>query len=257
MEEAMKAIYTPAGRALEYKSLAVNLYRGCGHGCEYCYAPAALKMGRAEFDAPRPRPGIIASIARDATELRRTKGDGNQVLMCFSCDPYQPINDEHQLARQAIEALHFHGQNVAILTKGGWRAAVDIPALLPGDEFAVTLTCLDNPQSLRWEPGAALPQERIDTLREAHDRGIYTWVSLEPVLYPDAVYEIIERTHPFVDLYKLGTLNYHSHSRTIDWQEYGERAISMLEGLGKAIYVKHDLRAKLAAREAVAAGKVR
>lgn len=241
----MKAIYTPAGRALEYKPLAVNLYRGCAHGCAYCYAPTALRMGKDEFDAPRPRPGIIASIAKDAAELRRTKGDGNQVLMCFSCDPYQPINDDHQLARQAIDALHFHGQSVAILTKGGRRAAPDIPALLPGDEFAVTLTCLDDGLSRQWEPGAALPQDRMDTLREAHERGIYTWVSLEPVLYPDAVYEIIDRTHPFVDLYKLGTLNYHQRAREIDWQEYGERAISMLEGLGKDMYVKHDLRAKL------------
>jgi hypothetical protein len=45
-------IYESRGRAREYCELAANLYRGCGHGCEYCYAPAAIHMARDEFYHP-------------------------------------------------------------------------------------------------------------------------------------------------------------------------------------------------------------
>jgi DNA repair photolyase len=69
---------------------------------------------------------------------------------------------------------------------------------------------------MRWEPGAALPEEKINSLRRAHEKGIKTWVSLEPVLYPEITLEIIRRTYGFVDEFKVGTLNYHSHAKNID-----------------------------------------
>jgi hypothetical protein len=49
----MPLIYEPAGRAREYAALACNIYRGCDHACEYCYAPAATRRDRAAF-APGP-----------------------------------------------------------------------------------------------------------------------------------------------------------------------------------------------------------
>jgi DNA repair photolyase len=240
----MQVIYQPAGRAKEYSPWAANLYRGCGHHCVYCYAPKALQMERAEFDVPKPRAGIIKKLLKDCIELR--KHDLHyKVLLCFSCDPYQQINDQYQLTRQAIEILHFYGQNVIILTKGGYRASNDIPLLIPGDEFAVTLTCLHLQDSLAWEPKAAPPAERIFTLKEAHERGIYTWISLEPVLYPQDSLNIIELTHTFVDKYKLGTLNYHPRAATINWKTYGTDAVKLLESLKKDYYIKDDLKEKL------------
>ena len=44
-------IYAPRGQAGEYAALAANPYRGCGHGCAYCYVPNAIKMPRKDFDA--------------------------------------------------------------------------------------------------------------------------------------------------------------------------------------------------------------
>ena len=60
----MNAIYEPRGAAAEYAPLACNLYRGCGHGCKYCYAPACLRMGREEFARPAPRPGILDALGK-------------------------------------------------------------------------------------------------------------------------------------------------------------------------------------------------
>jgi len=237
----LKVIYQPKGRAAEYNPWAANLYRGCGHNCEYCYAPSALQMPAQEFRQPKPRIGILDKLVKDAAELQ-SQCNNLKILLCFSCDPYQSINDQHQLARQAIEVLHFYGQSVVILTKGGYRALPDIPLLKDGDEFAVTLTCDNEADSLKWEPGAAIPAERIDTLREANARGIFTWVSLEPVLYPGQVMNLIDQTHEFVSKYKVGTLNYHPRSKEIDWRKFAGEVVAKLESVNADYYVKEDLR---------------
>jgi DNA repair photolyase len=241
----LDVIYQPAGRAREYSPWALNLYQGCGHGCLYCYAPKVLQIkDRSSFNHAVPRPNILDRMLKDCIELRKQELH-YKVLLCFTCDPYQPINDVYQLTRQAIEMLHFHGQNVIILTKGGYRANTDLHLLQTGDEFAVTLTCTLDGHSLAWEPLAALPAERIDTLKEAHSRGIFTWVSLEPVLYPQQSLDLIRMTHTFVDKYKLGTLNYHPKAQTINWKQYGDEAVSLLGSLHKDYYIKDDLKAKL------------
>ena len=106
---------------------------------------------------------------------------------------------------------------------------------------------------MTWEPGAALPGDRIVTIEAFHDAGIETWVSLEPVLDPDTALQIIRRTHEFVDLYKVGKLNYENtlpgHLRSlvdhIDWRAFGIAAVDLLRSLGKSYYVKKDLAAFL------------
>jgi len=236
-------IYAPKGRAGEYAPLAVNLYRGCGHGCEYCYGPASTFMDPKEFVNPTPRPGIIEKLQKDAPIAAKTyEGEDKTVLLCFTCDPYQSINEIHQLTRQAIHILHASGFAVNILTKGGSRAINDLRLLQDGDSFATTLTFLDREKSSLWEPGAAEPIERINTMKVAHAMGIKTWVSLEPVLEPSETLEIIRQTHTFVDLFKVGKLNHHPLAGEIDWHKFAKDSIIALEEYGCQYYLKNDLR---------------
>ena len=234
-------IYKPKGRAGEYAPLAVNLYRGCGHGCIYCYAPETTFIDRQEFIKATPRQGIIEKLKKDAPKAVFDGHKGN-VLLCFTCDPYQPINAVHELTRQAIIILHKNGFNVTILTKGGKRAERDFDLLRPCDEFATTLTFLDEQKSRQWEPGAAIPKERIESLREAHKLGITTWVSLEPVIEPAESIEIIRQTHTFVDLFKVGKLNYHPRANEIDWRKFLQECIAVLNEYDCQYYIKKDLR---------------
>jgi len=112
----------------------------------------------------------------------------------------------------------------------------------PNDAFASTLTYLqDDGKTLAAEPGAALPSDRIEAIRQAHERGIETWVSLEPVLDPDESLAIIEETHEIVDLFKIGRLNHIANDT--DWRAFGTAAVEICEKLGKRYYVKHDLAA--------------
>jgi DNA repair photolyase len=113
------------------------------------------------------------------------------------------------LTRAAIYLLHDAGFPVSILTKGGAHARRDLDLFRPGDSFGVTLTCLDTSKSCVWEPNAASPKERIKNLMEAKLAGVDTYISLEPVIYPEETLKIIEATAGFTDHYKVGPLNYY------------------------------------------------
>lgn len=237
----MHVIYSPKGRAGEYGKLACNIYLSCEHKCLYCYCPQALHIAREEFiKTPVPRLSFLKNLKADAMALNK-KGIKENILLSFIGDPYQPIDTEYQLTRQAILILHDLNFYVTILTKGGQRAVQDFDLLRPGDEFATTLTFLDEKKSLQWESGAAIPEERIEVLRKAHDLSIRTWVSLEPVIEPEETLEIIRQTHTFVDLFKVGTLNGHPHARTIDWTKFANDVTTLLEELDCRFYIKKDL----------------
>jgi DNA repair photolyase len=238
----MTLIYEPKGRAGEYSTLALNIYRGCGHRCSYCYAPAALKMTKVEFDNPKPRENIIANLQKELkgdNGLFRDSGK-DPVLLCFSCDPYQPLDEITGLTRRVISLLHDAGYPVHILTKGGKRACRDFDLLKHnGDAFASTLTFINPELSLQYEPGAALPEDRIAAIKNAHNNGIRTWVSLEPVIDVEQTLDLIEITHSFVDHFKIGKLNYIKSS--INWRAFGFKVLAIMEAMNKSYYIKDDL----------------
>ena len=249
-KQAARVIYQPSGRAAEYAAWAANLYRGCGHRCAYCYVRS---LGYLETPTePRPRLNILERIARDARSLAR-QGVRGRVLLCFTTDPYQPIESKHKITRQTIRILHRSGLGVQVLTKGGTRALRDLKLFDERDAFASTLTLLDTVRSREWEPGAATPAERILTLRRFHEAGITTWVSLEPVIDPAIALEIIRQTHDFVDLFKVGKLNHErlltsslaSEVEGIDWRAFAIEVTMLLGQLGKRYYIKSDLRSYL------------
>jgi DNA repair photolyase len=232
----MHSIYKPTGKALEYCERAVNLYRGCSHRCAYCYAPSALRMKRDTFASPVQRKGIV-----DAITLEASKHAGHEVLLCFTCDPYCHASKEGT-TRKAILALQAGGCRVTILTKGGLRSATDLDILRPGvDKYGATLTFTSNTDSLQWEPGAALPSERIDVLQMAKARGIKTWASLEPVIDPEQSLDLIKQCIGIVDLYKIGKWNHDARAKYIDWKSFAHRAVALCEKQGAGYMLKQDL----------------
>ncbi|NPU23955.1 radical SAM protein [Bradyrhizobium denitrificans] len=239
-------IYAPRGQAGEYAPLATNPYRGCGHGCAYCYVPKVLRMDRPEFDANAvPRPNFMDALRADAIKYQRA-GLTGQVMLSFTTDPYNPFDTS--LTRPTLETLADFGLGFCTLTKGGNRALPDIAVFRPDrDAFASTLTSLDDRFSKKWERGAALPMDRLVTLAKFHERGIFTWVSLEPTIDIEASLEIVQATQSFVDLYKVGRVNYLPMTKTTDWRDYTLRMIDKLQALGKAHYIKKDLQGFLPA----------
>jgi DNA repair photolyase len=234
-------IYAPSGQAGEYAPLATNPYKGCGHKCAYCYVPAVGHQPRAEFDAGAvPRVDFGARLVRDIERYRKADVRG-QVMLSFMTDPYHPGDTD--LTRLTLDALIDGGLSFCTLTKGGTRALRDIGFFRPAhDAFAVTMTTLDDRFSRRWERAAALPDDRIEALKVFHRRGVFTWMSLEPTLDVDASLAIVQATHRFVDLYKIGRANYLKEiTRTTDWKDYTLRMIDLCARLDVRHYIKRDL----------------
>lgn len=233
-------IYAPKGQAGEYAPLATNPYRGCGNGCAYCYVPKVLRMDRPDFDATAtPRPNFLDQLERDAEKYRRA-GITEQVMLSFTTDAYNPFN--RSLTRPTLEMLQGYGLGICTLTKGGSRALDDIDIFRPDrDAFASTLTSLDDRFSKKWERNAALPGDRIATLKAFHDRGIYTWVSLEPTIDIEASLAIVDATHEFIDLFKIGRVNYLPMTKTTDWESYTLKMLERVTQLGVSYYFKKDL----------------
>jgi DNA repair photolyase len=101
----MQTIYKPKGKAREYAELALNLYRGCDHGCTYCYAPQILKMSREEFHGmPTARSDILAAIWKIAQYYV-----GKNVFLCFTTDPYQALNDVHNSPGILLKCFTYSG----------------------------------------------------------------------------------------------------------------------------------------------------
>jgi DNA repair photolyase len=233
-------IYAPAGQAGEYAALATNPYRGCSNCCSYCFVPGVIRESRKIFDAGAvPRPAFVDHLRRDARKYQAA-GIREQVMLSFTSDPYHP--GDTTLTRQTLEVLRDHGMGFCTLTKGGTKSLRDLSLFrADSDAFAATLTSLDDAFSKKWERRAALPGDRIAALKAYNAKGIFTWVSLEPVLDVDASLAIVEATHGFVDFFKIGRINYSSLTRSIDWRSYTERMIELCDRLGARHYVKRDL----------------
>ncbi len=241
----MKAIYKPKGRAAEYAPLAVNHYSGCTHGCTYCYAPLVLHKDRATFHAStHPRKDILKKIEADAQEVRHMRdqlGKPLPVFLCFTCDPYQPAEESHELTRKAIKILHAADVPVKILSKGGLRMTRDFHILRSSDWVGASLTFTSDVDSKEWEPNAAPPHERIGALWMAKKYGLRTWASLEPVIDPKQTLDLIIATHEYVDLYKVGAFNYHPAAKLIDWRKFHRDVTELLIKYRKSYVLKTDL----------------
>ncbi len=249
----MRAIYRPKGAALEYAPFACNLYTGCAHGCLYCYGPATLHVDRATFHGrPHVRPGILDALRRDAERLCITRagldtlvGTTDPVLLCFTCDPYQPDSEcDSRPTREAISILCDYNIPVHVLTKGGMRAARDFDLLRQNADsaFGTTLVFWDDRLRATWEPGAASVAWRVEAIKLARSLGIRTWVSVEPVVDPAEAILVIQSLAPWVDEFRVGKLNHIKPPEPVDWHEWAPRLLEALQESGRHYLVKESLR---------------
>lgn len=239
----MSKIYEPNGAAREYSPLALNYYKGCDHGCKYCYVPGIMRKIQDDYDHSHViQRETFDSISKSAAHFN---GTDKQVLLSFTGDPYCNFNTEAGFTRQVLEILLENKIPVAILTKGGNRCLADLDLFKQfGKRIKVgaTLTFDNDHHSLQNEPGAATPTERLEALKTLHDNGITTWVSMEPVVFPDQSLNMIKRSLAFVDHYKIGKLNhYKNYELTIDWSKFLNDSVTILRSANKLFYVKNDL----------------
>jgi len=164
--------------ALAYRDstgYTANLYKGCTHGCVYCYAPSLTHDERrwgSYVDVKVNAPGILEK------ELRGLRKD--EVFLSSASDPYQPVEARYGITRRCLEVLLRHRYPVSILTRSP-LVLRDLDLLKKLDWVRVGMSITSVPVR-RFEPGVPPLQRRIDTLRKLSKAGISTWVSLAPVI---------------------------------------------------------------------------
>jgi len=199
-------------------------------------------MDKKEWETtPKPRV-TLESIEKQAWALYGRR-ERRPVLLCFTTDPYQPIEAELKLTRNVIGILHDYLVPVIILTKAGKLAQRDFDLLRPGDQFATTLTFAFEEESKAWEPGAGTPMERMVNLEAAHKLGIETWVSCEPVIDPAQTRYLINQARHWTGHYKIGKLNYHPRAKQINWRDFAGSLLQLQREVQRPFYIKKDLAA--------------
>lgn len=235
----MSIIYEPKGKAREYSPLALNYYKGCDHGCTFCYVPNIFSRNKDYNHAEVKERDILKQLENDCK-----KQITDQVLLSFTGDPYCNYNDKAKLTRKVLEILLKYQVPTAILTKGGLRCLQDLDLFkkFQNIKIGATLTFDNDFNSQKTEPNAALPSERIEALKILHKNNIKTFVSIEPVIYPEQSLNLIKQTISFVDQYKIGKLNHNKEWESkIDWSKFLDDVVNLMHSNNKQFYIKTDL----------------
>lgn len=167
---------------------SVNPYRGCEHGCVYCFARpshAYLNLSPGlDFETRLiARPGIGAVLAR---ELRARGYTPAPIAIGTNTDPYQPCEATHRVMREVVQVLADCDHPLAITTKGTLiERDLDLLAPMAAKgllRVGISVTTLDPALSRRLEPRAAPPARRLEVIRRLTAAGIPVRAMVAPVI---------------------------------------------------------------------------
>jgi DNA repair photolyase len=167
---------------------SINPYRGCEHGCAYCFArPTHAYMGLSpglDFETKLfAKPAAAKLLER---ELARADYEPKVIAIGTNTDPYQPIERRYRIMREVLEVLDRTNHPVGIVTKSALVVRdIDILQRMAERQLvkvALSVTSLDRKLARAMEPRAATPQRRIDTLRMLSAAGIPTTIMVAPVI---------------------------------------------------------------------------
>jgi DNA repair photolyase len=169
-------------------SASINPYRGCEHGCTYCYArPAHAYMGLSpglDFESKLFfKPDAARVLER---ELSHPKYAPETIHIGGNTDPYQPQERTLRVTRQVIEVLERFRHPFSIITKSA-LVLRDLDILAPMaaaglTRVAVSVTTLDRRLARSMEPRAATPDKRIEAIQRLTDAGVPVTVMFAPVI---------------------------------------------------------------------------
>lgn len=198
---------------VEYGDFTINHIQGCAHGCRYpCYAMLmAKRFGKVKTYEEWCEPKLVTNALEILDrEIPKLKDKIESVHLCFTSDPFMygyPEITEMSLA--IIAKLNAAGIRCTTLTKG--VSPMALATMSKENEYGITLISIDEDFRQRMEPNTAPFAERIAALRELHDAGCKTWVSIEPYPTPNIItqnFDEILQAIGFVDKIIFGRMHY-------------------------------------------------
>jgi DNA repair photolyase len=166
----------------------INPYRGCEHGCIYCYARPShayldLSPGL-DFESRLIAKPHAADLLRK--ELNKPRYQCQPIALGTNTDPYQPIDKEWQITRQILEVLREYKHPVSIVTKASLiERDLDILTDMAKQNLAlvfISISSLDRSLTRAMEPRAAAPQRRLKTIQTLTEAGIPVGVLVAPII---------------------------------------------------------------------------
>ena len=167
---------------------SINPYRGCEHGCIYCYArPSHCYLGHSaglDFETKLYAKSHAAALLE--REFAKPGYRPTTIALGGNTDPYQPIERERRITRSILEVMARTNHPVGIITKSA-LVLRDIDILQPMAEkglakVAVSITTLDRRVARAMEPRAATPSRRLETVRQLSQAGIPVTVMVAPII---------------------------------------------------------------------------
>ena len=167
---------------------SINPYRGCEHGCVYCFArPTHAYMGLSaglDFESKLfAKPGAADLLRK---ELAKPGYEVKSMALGTNTDPYQPIERQQGITRSLLEVLEATNHPVGIVTKSALVTRdIDILSRMAAKglaRVAISITSLDRRLSRAMEPRAATPALRLEAIRKLSDAGIPTSVMVAPLV---------------------------------------------------------------------------
>jgi DNA repair photolyase len=167
---------------------SINPYRGCEHGCVYCFArPTHAYLGLSpglDFESKLfMKPDAPALLER---ELASPNYSPRTIAIGTNTDPYQPIEKQYQIMRRILEVLERAGHPVGIVTKSALVTRdIDILSRMAKRNLAkvaISVTTLDGKLARTMEPRASTPAKRLEALRQLSEAGIPTAAMFAPVI---------------------------------------------------------------------------
>jgi DNA repair photolyase len=167
---------------------SINAYRGCEHGCSYCFArPTHTYLGHsAGLDFEREIYFKENAAEKLRVELANPRYRVRPIAMGTNTDPYQPAEREHRLTRGILQVMVETRHPVTITTKSA-LVVRDLDLLVPLAEaglvtVALSVTSLDHRLSRKMEPRASTPEKRLEALRLLSQAGVPTVVMAAPMI---------------------------------------------------------------------------
>jgi len=187
-EEAARTIITRNDSPDISFDRSINAYRGCEHGCVYCYArPTHCYLGHSaglDFETKLYAKTNAAKLLEQ--ELAHPHYEPKVIALGTNTDPYQPIEREHGITRSILEVLERTSHPVGIVTKSALVVRdIDILERMAARglaKVALSVTTVDRRVARAMEPRAATPEKRLEAIGKLSDAGIPVGVMAAPII---------------------------------------------------------------------------
>ena len=181
----------------------INPYIGCTHGCKYCYASFMKR-----FTGHKEEWGTFIDIKRCDKKINTKKLENKTVFLSSVTDCYNQLEEKYKITRRILKELINVNCNLNISTKSKLILR-DIDLLKQMKNLTVSMSINTLDENFKNDMDNASPiKERLNTLRELHDKGIYTVLFMSPIFpYITKFKEIIEISKEYIDEYWFENLN--------------------------------------------------